>query len=123
MAGLSRRLAAAATALATAVLLASCGGGTNPDALAACKGIKAALADYDASQHAATPQERAALLRDAHHQVARVQGDAALANSADGSYDALMTIVQEAEVMPFHDVAAALRAACSSIDGQNYDAG
>jgi hypothetical protein len=122
VAGLTRRLAAAATALAAAVVLASCGGGTNPDALAACKGIKAALADYDASRHA-TPRRAAALLRDAHHQVARVQEDAALANSADGSYDALMTLVQEAEVMPFHDVADALRAACSAIDAPSYDAG
>jgi hypothetical protein len=120
VAGLRRRAAAAAIALASALALAACGGGTNGHALATCHGISQALRDYDRSLHAATPGRRAADLAAARHHVAEVQGDAALANSEDGTYDALMTIVQEAQVLPFGAVAPALRAACRSVTAPSY---
>jgi len=43
-----------------------------------------------------------------------------MANSQDGSYDALMTLLQQAqEGVPFHDVAPALRAACAAVTSPN----
>ena len=116
MAGLTRRAGAAALVVAAAVGLAACGGGSNGDAIATCKGVRLALADYARSQHAPTAQARQDDLRAAHHQIALVQSNAALANSADGSYDALMTLVQEAAVMPFRYVAPALRVTCAAVD-------
>ena len=115
MAGLRRRVAAVALALAAGVGIASCGGGSNGDAIATCHGVRLALAAYARSLTATTAAARAADVRDAHRQLAAVQSDAAFANSADGSYDALMTLVQEGQVMPIENVAAALRASCAAV--------
>jgi hypothetical protein len=101
--------------LAAAIGLASCGGGTNADALKTCHGVHLALVDYVRSRSAPTPGARRADLRDAQHQMALVQADAAMANSQDGSFDALMTLVQESQEMAFANVAAALRGACAAI--------
>jgi prophage DNA circulation protein len=98
-----------------AVLLASCGGGANGDAIATCHGVNRALVAYDRSLVAPTPTAAAADLATALHDVALVQHAASMANSADGSYNALMTLVQQAQELPFADVAAALRSACASV--------
>jgi hypothetical protein len=115
VAGLIRGALVAAALVAGAVGLASCGGGPNGDALKTCHGVHLALADYHRSLTAATPAARSADLRDAQHQMALVQADAAMANSQDGSFDALMTLVQESQEMAFANVAPALRSACSAI--------
>jgi hypothetical protein len=96
-------------------LLASCGGGPNTDAVAACKGVHLALAAYHRSLAAPTRALAAADVADAVHQLALVQHDAAMANSADGSYNALMTLLQESQELPFANVAPALGAACSAV--------
>jgi hypothetical protein len=44
-----------------------------------------------------------------------------MANSSDGSYTALMTLVQQAQEVPFGDVVKALKVVCSTIDSPtNY---
>jgi len=115
VAGLTRRAGVAAAVLAGAIGLASCGGGQNGDALKACHGVHLALADYYRARAASTPAGRAADLRGAQHQMALVQAVAAMANSEDGSFDALMTLVQESQEMAFANVAPALRSACAAI--------
>lgn len=109
----------AASILAAGVTLAACGGGTNSDALAACRGVHAAIVDYHQSLHATTAAERTADLLAAERQVASVQQDAALANSADGGYNALMTLLQQAQEVPFHDVVPALTEVCGTITSPN----
>jgi hypothetical protein len=109
------RLGAAGVAAVAAVLLASCGGGPNSDAVATCRGVHHALVAYDRSLVARTPAVAAADLAAALHDVALVQHAASMANSADGTYNALMTLVQQAQALPFADVAAALRSSCASI--------
>jgi hypothetical protein len=107
--------------VAAAAGLASCGGGANDDAVAACRGVHRAVAAYDASRTAPTAAARAADLQRASRAVALVQQDAAMANSSDGSYDALMTLLQQAQEVPFGDVVDALTTVCKTIDSPtNY---
>jgi hypothetical protein len=121
VARLSHRLAAVAVAIGSAAALAACGGGADANAIAACHGVHLAIAAYDASLEARTGAERSADLVDAAHQIALVQQDAAMANSSDGSYNALMTLLQQAQEVPFRDVVPALTAMCASIDSSsNY---
>ncbi len=121
MARLTRRLAAGAAAVASAIGLASCGGGANGEAIAACRGVHLAIVAYDASLTARTSAQRAADLLDATHQISLVQQDGALANSSDGSYDALMTLLQQAQEVPFKDVEPALAQVCSEVtSSSNY---
>lgn len=119
MARLSRRIGIAAAALSAAVGLTACGGGKNANALAACGGVHRALRAYDRSLSAPTPQVAAADVLDAQHQIALVMRDAAMANSEDGSFDALMTLMQQAQEVPFKDVANALRASCRAVTSPN----
>jgi hypothetical protein len=121
VARLNRRLASVVAGVAAAAGLAACGGGANTDAIAACHGVHLAITAYDASLTAHTAAARNADLDDATHQIALVQQDAAMANSSDGSYDALMTLVQQAEEVPFGDVVSSLTAVCKTIDSPtNY---
>jgi hypothetical protein len=115
VAGLRRRTGVVVLVVTATLALASCGGGTNADALKACHGVRLALAAYDHSLRAPTPAARSADLVAATHQISLVQGDAALADSADGSYDALMTLLQQAQELPFRDVAPALKATCAAV--------
>jgi hypothetical protein len=96
------------------VALASCGG-ANSDAVAACHGVKRALVAYDQSLHAPSAAAAVADQQQATHDAAAVESDAAMAASADGSYAGLMTLLQQAQELPFANVAAGLRSACSSI--------
>ena len=106
--------------MAAAAGLAACGGGQNADAVAACHGVHLAIVAYDRSLRAPSPTAAAVDLLDAQHHIALVMHDAAMANSQDGSYDALMTLLQQAqEGVPFRDVAPALRASCAAISSPN----
>jgi hypothetical protein len=120
VARLTRGLAAGVAAVVASVALASCGGGTNTDAVAACKGVRIALREWDRSLHAPSEAARRADVRAVEHQVALVVAVAAMANSQDGSYDALMTQLQQAEEESFGTVAPALRASCDAISSQSY---
>jgi hypothetical protein len=113
--GLTRRAGVVTAFVAAAIALASCGGGANGDALKACHGVHLALGAYHQALAARTSAARAADLSDAEHQISLVQSDAALADSADGGYDALMTLLQQAQELPFRDVAPALAAVCIAV--------
>lgn len=115
MAGLTRGATVAATLLAAAIGLASCGGGPNADALKTCHGVRLALIDYHRSLHAPTPAASRADLRSAQHQMVLILSAAAMANSQDGTYNALMTLVQQSQEMSFAYVAPALQSACAAI--------
>jgi hypothetical protein len=115
VARLSRRLGLAIAALAASLALAACGGGANASALDACKNVHRALLSYQRSLVAPSPEQARADVAQAVHDVAAAQGQAAMANSQDGSYDALMTLIQQAQELPFGNVAPALKAACDTI--------
>jgi hypothetical protein len=116
VARLRRRSAQLACGVAAALLLAACGGGPNAYAVTACKGITRALADYHRSLHARSPSAATSYLDAAQHQINLIMHDAAMANSQDGSYDALMTLVQQAQELPFGNVAGALADTCRAVN-------
>jgi hypothetical protein len=121
VARLSRRIASAVAVVAAAAGLAACGGGANTDAIATCHGVHLAIVAYDASLTAPTSASKQSDLLRATHEISLVQQDAAMANSSDGSYDALMTLVQQAEEVPFKDVVSSLTTVCKTIDSPtNY---
>ena len=103
------------SSLAAAAGLASCGGGPNADALKTCHGVHLAIVDYHRALRASSPAARRADLLDAQHEMSNVVADAAMANSQDGSFDALMTLVQQSQEMGFAPVEPALRSACAAI--------
>lgn len=114
MARLKRGLAAFAAVAASAAGLSACGGGPNADALAACRGVHQASVAFNRSLHdrgAAAARD----LEDAKRDLADVSQDAGLANSADGSYNALMTLLQQAQDLPLANVMPALRSTCRGI--------
>jgi hypothetical protein len=121
VARLIRRVSFAAAIAAAAIGLASCGGGANQDAIAACRGIHRALLAYDQSLHAPTAAVAAADLQRATHDAASVESQAAMAASSDGSYAGLMTLLQQSEEVPFGNVEAGLRSACASINAGTND--
>jgi hypothetical protein len=98
------------------MVLASCGGGTNADAVKTCKGVRLAAIDVHRAQQADSLAVRRADLLDAQRQMANVVADAAMANSQDGSFDALMTLVQQSQELGFPTVESALRNACKAIN-------
>lgn len=119
MARLSRRLGVPVAAVAATVGLASCGGGTNADALSACRSLTIAFHAYAVAQHARTPARRAAELHLVDERVSIAEADAAEANSQDGSYDAFMTQLQQAEEEPFGAIEPTLQASCDTITSPN----
>ncbi len=114
MARLTARLAALAAVAASAAGLSACGGGPNSDALAACRGVHRAHAAYVRSLHE-RGAAAAADVRSAERDLANVGQDAGLANSADGSYNALMTLLQQAQDLPLDRVMPALAQTCRAI--------
>jgi hypothetical protein len=102
--------------VAAGIALASCGGGTNADALATCRAVHQAAIDVRHAAHAPSLKAKKADLYDAQAAMGSVVAEAAMANSQDGSYDALMTLVQESQEMGFPNVEPALLYACKRIE-------
>ncbi|HUD70111.1 MAG TPA: hypothetical protein VMQ40_07720 [Acidimicrobiales bacterium] len=121
MARLTRRASVAAAIAAAMIGLASCGGGANQDAVAACRGIHRALIAYDRSLHAPNAAVAAADQQQATHDAAGVETEAAMAASGDGAYAGLMTLLQQSQELPFANVAPGLRSACNSISAGTND--
>ena len=121
MARLTRRAGVAVALAAAAIGLASCGGGANQDAIAACRGIHRALVSYDRSLHARSAAAANADQEAATHDAAAVEGEAAMAASADGAYAGLATLLQESQELPFANVAVGLQSACVSINSGTND--
>jgi hypothetical protein len=118
MARLSARRALGAVVLAaTSVTLASCShGAAVSEARQACAQVAVALATYRSSQAPGlSPTEVAALEARAQDQLVRALGSGGRANSADGSYGALMTNIQEASRVPIRLLVPALTRQCAQI--------
>ncbi len=75
-----------------------------------------AAIDVRRAARAPSAAARKADLYDAQAAMAGVVADAAMANSEDGSFDALMTLVQESQEMGFPNVEPALLYACKRIE-------
>jgi hypothetical protein len=103
-----------AALLASAVTLASCGtGGAVADARSSCRYVARALATEHRSQAAGLSNAtRDDLENRALAQLLRATPAAAAATSIDGSWNALMTTINEAERVPMNDLVPALRRLC-----------
>jgi hypothetical protein len=121
VARLTKRASVAVAIAAAAIGLASCGGGANQDAIAACRGIHRALVSYDRSLHAPNAAAAAADQQEATHDAAGAESDAAMAASADGSYAGLATLLQQSQELPFANVATGLQSACAEINSGTND--
>lgn len=121
MARLTRQAGVAAVIAAATIGLASCGGGANPDALAACRSIRQALKVYDRSLHAPSRAVAATEQQEASDLAAGAENEAAMAASADGAYGGLMTLLQQTQEVPFADVALGLRSACTTVNSPTND--
>ncbi len=112
---------AIATALAVAggaVGLSACGSGGGQDlARQACVHVHRSVQDYLRSTVAGTPPATVALLqREADQELRSALPLAAQANSADGSWNALMTTISESAVVDEGHLIPGLRAQCVVAD-------
>lgn len=117
MARLRRPLLVAAL-LSSALVLSSCGtGGAVADARSACHDVKLALATQRRSAASGLSAGRRDQLENlALAQLLRGTPAAAAATSIDGSWNALMTTINEAERVPLTNLAPALTRLCSVAD-------
>ena len=118
MARLNRvRLAVAGIALAAPLTLSACSGGQGiSQARQACGYVKQALATFKASQ--ATTLDAAAaqnLRNEAQDQLLKALPYAAKATSSNGSYNALMTNIQEAGRVPMDLLVPSLTRQCAVV--------
>jgi hypothetical protein len=113
-----RAWGAAGAAALMALVLSGCGGGGG-QALAqqACVHVKQSLHDYSLSNVAGTPSSTVADLRvRADDELRQALPLAAAANSADGSWNALMTTISESATVDMPHLEPALRAQCVVAD-------
>lgn len=107
-----------ASLLASAVIFSSCGsGGAVTDARASCRYVTRALATQRRSEVpglAASQRDRLENL--ALAQLLRATPAAAAATSIDGSWNALMTTINEAERVPMTNLVPALTRLCKVAD-------
>lgn len=118
MARLRRRsaLAASLSAASLAVLLSSCGSsGALNNAKASCRKVSRSITLYEKSL-TAPPAQAAALRNQAGSELQLAAGAAALATSADGSFNALMTTISESTRVPENLLIPALRSQCKVIN-------
>lgn len=118
MARLSRRVLVAASIALAAVALSACGtGAAVADARASCRYVHRAL---DIQRESEAPglsaSRRDALANSAMAELLRGTPAAAAATSADGSWNPLMTTINEAERVPLSDLVPALTRLCQLAD-------
>lgn len=114
-----RRLVASLLVVTTASLaLAACGtGGAVADARLACRDVHAALALQRTSQASGlTSAQRDSFQARALSRLLKATPAAAAATSADGSWNPLMTTINEAERVPLPDLVASLTQLCQIAD-------
>jgi hypothetical protein len=107
-----------ASLLASALILSSCGtGGAVADARKSCRDVTLALATQRRSQAPGlSAKKRDALENRALAQLLRATPEAAAATSADGSWNPLMTTINEAERVPMQNLVPALTRLCKVAD-------
>jgi len=101
-------------------LLASCGnGGATSDVRHSCVFVKHALAlEAQSQEPGITSSRRSKLQRNAISELLKATPSAAAATSIDGSWNPLMTTINEAERVPIPDLKASLTRLCRIADSQ-----
>ena len=120
MARLVRLAGVLATLTVSSALLASCGSGNaTTDVRHSCVYVKRALAiEARSEQPGLNASRRTALQADALSELLKATPDAAAATSIDGSWNPLMTTINEAERVPIPDLKATLTRLCRIADSQ-----
>jgi hypothetical protein len=120
VARLARLAGALATLTVSSALLASCGtGSATSDVRHSCVYVKRALRiEAQSLQPGLTSVRRTALESDAISELLKATPSAAAATSIDGSWNPLMTTINEAERVPIPDLTASLTRLCRIADSQ-----
>ncbi len=118
MARLVRSLGVLATLTVTSGLLASCGsGGAIADARASCAYVKIALTTQKESERPGlSAHEQRHLEAKALSQLLKATPTAAAATSIDGTWNPLMTTINEAERVPLANLVPSLTRLCRVAD-------
>lgn len=118
MAGLSRPVRVVASIALAALALSACGtGGAVADARTSCRYVHRALAIERRSEvPGLSGARRAALVDAAMAELLKGTPAAAAATSADGSWNPLMTTINEAERVPLVHLVPALTRLCALAD-------
>jgi hypothetical protein len=118
--GRRRVLGAAALSIAAAAVLSACSGqGGQALAQQACVHVHLSVRDFLQSSRAGTPPTTVALLRrEADQQLRIALPIAAAANSADGSWNSLMTTISEGATVDESHLIPSLNAQCLTADTQ-----
>lgn len=100
------------------MVLGSCGvGGAVADARQSCRGVRAALAlQKKSEQPGISASQRSEFQAGAMSALLKATPSAAAATSIDGSWNPLMTTINEAERVPLSDLAPALTRLCQVAD-------
>jgi hypothetical protein len=103
------------------VVLASCGaGGAVADARHSCVDVKLALAlQLESEQPGLSARQQNALQAKALSRLLKATPSAAAATSADGTWNPLMTTINEAERVPLVDLVASLTRLCKVADSKS----
>jgi hypothetical protein len=121
VARLIRRWGVLTSLVVTSVVLSSCGtGGAVADARASCRYVNHALALQARSEAPGVSSARqAALQASAMSELLKATPSAAAATSLDGSWNPLMTTINEAERVPMHELVASLTRLCQVADSSS----
>jgi hypothetical protein len=107
-------------AAVSAIVLGACGSSTSDGrslAQQACVHVDRSVTDWVRAGHAGTTNATAlSLMSQADQQLRAALPLAAAANSADGTWNALMTTISESESVDEGHLVSALRAQCSAAD-------
>jgi hypothetical protein len=121
VARLVRPLSAVVALTLASLLLASCGtGGAVADVRHSCVFVKRALVLEEKSEQVGlTARQRHTLQKNALNEMLRGTRSAAAATSIDGSWNPLMTEINEAERVPIPDLKASLTRLCKVADSSS----
>lgn len=121
MARVARVLVPLSALVLASVVLSSCGtSGAVTDARASCVLVKRALVIQTRSEAAnLTPAQRAALEGRAMSELLKATPAAADATSIDGSWNALMTTINESERVPLKNLVPSLTRLCKVADSSS----
>ena len=121
MARLARLAGVLTTLVLASALLASCGGGgAVADVRHSCVDVKRALAtEKQSEQPGLSSARRSALRRNALSELLKATPAAAAATSIDGSWNPLMTTINEAERVPIPHLVDSLTRLCRIADSSN----
>jgi hypothetical protein len=118
VARLARPLSLLAPLLVAGLVLGSCGvGGAVADARQSCRSVRAALVLQKTSeQPGISASQRSRLQASAMSALLKATPSAAAATSIDGSWNPLMTTINEAERVPLSNLVPALTRLCQVAD-------